>query len=117
MREERETMVSAMEKQRAAAEAQAKADRADFEARLAHQTHETERQRQLAALPSLQSRLESLHAAKLLTDEELYRLEDAIADGVEDEEGGGERVGKLVALSARLAGDAALARQLRRKLA
>ena len=140
MREERETMVSAMEKQRHEmaeqtqekmeqqrveaeanadrAEAQAKADRADLKARLAHQTHETERQRQLAALPALQSRLESLHAAKLLTDEELYRLEDIVADSLEEEEdGSGKQVAKLVALSERVTSDAALARQLRRKFA
>ena len=120
MKEERELveakmerLQAKMERQRAEAEAQAKA----FGASLAQQTHEAERHAQLAALPALQSQLESLHAAKLLTDEELYRLEDAIADGVEAEDGSGEQVAKLVALSGRVAGDAALARQLRRKFA
>ena len=119
-------MASKLERQRAeahakadAAEAQAKADRAGFEARLAQQAKEAESHRQLASLPALQSRLQSLHASKLLTDEELYRLEDVIADSLEDDEGGGSggQVGKLVALSGRMAGDAALARQLRRKFA
>ena len=71
-------------------------------------------------LPALQSRLQSLHASKLLTDEELYILEDIIVDSLEEGEGGGgggEQVAKLVALSGRMAGDAALARQLRRKFA
>ena len=79
-----------------------------------------ERERQLAALPGLQARLESLHASKLLTDDELYTLEDVIADSFEEEGsqgGSGGRVAKLVVLSERVAGDAALARQLRRKFA
>jgi hypothetical protein len=76
-----------------------------------------EQERQLAALPALQARLEGLHAAKLLTDNELYKLEDVIADSLEEEAGGGGQVAKLVVLSARVAGDAALARQLRRKFA
>ena len=44
-------------------------------------------------------------------------LEDVIADSLEEEAGGGGQVAKLVVLSARVAGDAALARQLRRKFA
>ena len=60
-----------------------------------------------------------MHAANLLTDEELYNLEDIIADSLVEEGGGsgGEQVGKLLVLSERVAGDAALARQLRRKFA
>ena len=125
MKEEREIMEAKMERLQAkmeqqreeaqakadAAQAQANTERADIEARLA----------QLASLPALQSRLESLHASKLLTDEELYRLEDIVADSLEEDEaggsGGGGQVGKLLALSGRVAGDAALARQLRRKFA
>ena len=138
MREERETMVSVMEKQRAEmekqrAEMQAKVDKLLHEA-AEKQRQETEgkieavearvvkveQERQLAALPGLQARLESLHASKLLTDDELYTLEDIVADSLEEgEEGGGAggRVAKLVVLSERVAGDAALARQLRRKFA
>ena len=33
---------------------------------------------------ALQARLESLHAAKILSDEELYALEDVIADDAEE---------------------------------
>ena len=66
------------------------------------------RDQQLAAL---QLRLESLHAAKLLADEELYAVEDIIADcDAED-----DRVSALVALSGKMAADKAFARQLRRK--
>ena len=120
-------MVSAMEKQRA--EMEAKVDRLLEEA-AEKQRQETEgkieavearvvkveQERQLAALPGLQARLESLHASKLLTDDELYTLEDVIADSLEGEGGGsGEQVAKLLVLTERMAGDAALARQLRRK--
>ena len=111
-------MVSAMEKQRQEMQGLLEQQRIEFEARLTEQTHETQRQRQLAAL---QSRLESMHTCKLLSDEELCKVEDIIADSVEeegeDEESGGEQVAKLVALSERLTSDAALARQLRRKFA
>ena len=79
-----------------------------------------------AQVAALSSRLAALNAAGLLTDEELYSLEDAIADYVELESLMGsvtlemartnEAVGKLVklvALSARLPADAALAGQAR----
>ena len=69
-----------------------------------------ERQRQL---PALQARLEALHAAKLLQDEELYVIEDAIADSEDVEEAG--CVSKLIALSAKMPSDRAFARQLRRR--
>jgi hypothetical protein len=55
-----------------------------------------------------------LHAAKLLlADEELYVVEDIIAD--EDDADG--RVAALITLSGKMAGDGAFARQLRRKYA
>ena len=64
-------------------------------------------------LIALQSRLETLHGGKLLADEELYAVEDIIAE--EDDADG--RVAALVALSGKMAGDGAFARQLRRKYA
>ena len=77
---------------------------------------------------ALQARLESLHAAKILSDEELYALEDVIADDAEAALGEGAKGGAqeeeeavqggvscMVALSGRMAGDAAFGRQLRRK--
>ena len=80
-------------------------------------------------LATLQSRLQSLHAAKLLTDDELFALEDLCADTIELEASvpgmltpGMARtsdvvtkVCKLVALSAGISADAAFARQVRRK--
>ena len=74
---------------------------------------------QTLQLTALQTRLQNLHACKLLADEELYKVEDMIADSLDEEEegGGGGHVAKLVALSERMASDAAFARQLRRKIA
>jgi hypothetical protein len=83
-------------------------------------------------LTALQTRLVSLHAAKLLQDEELFVLEDLIADFVEL--GGtvtkemlistgapafeaAAKLHKLVLLSEKMPGDAAFARQARRKFA
>ena len=68
---------------------------------------------QMRDLLALQSRLENLHAAKLLADEELYAVEDIIAE--EDDADG--RVAALITLSGKMAGDGAFARQLRRKYA
>lgn len=62
----------------------------------------------------LQGRLEKLHSSKLLTDEEMWSIEDLIGDSAEGLEE--DRVGLLIALSARMAADAAFARQLRRKV-
>ncbi len=59
----------------------------------------------------LQARLEALHGAKLLDDEELYTIEDIIADS----ETGDVRVPQLIALSDKMTSDKAFARQLRRK--
>jgi hypothetical protein len=65
-----------------------------------------------------------LRAAKILSDEELYALEDVIADDVEVALEGGAKGGveptqgavpRMVALSGRMVGDAAFGRQLRRK--
>ena len=81
-------------------------------------------------LTSLQARLEAIHAAKLLTDDELYRTEDMIADFVELESRAAaklvtleivhtneitSKVLTLVALSERIAVDGTFSRQLRRK--
>ena len=68
---------------------------------------------QMRDLLALQSRLETLHAAKLLADEELYAVEDITAE--EDDADG--RVAALITLSGKMAGDGAFARQLRRKYA
>lgn len=135
-------------------DAKAQADRAEFEASLEVQRREMEVQRReieelrLAAerqkqevekiktdtmrrrlreeqVSSLQSRLESLHSAKLLTEDEWYTMEDLIADSIEEWEdecaevgvsrGASSKVASLVTLSARMASDRTFARQVRRK--
>jgi small-conductance mechanosensitive channel len=84
-------------------------------------------------LAALQARIEGLHLTKLLADDELFALEDLIADYVELTMSVADRVitremiyslqtiavasklDQLVGLSAAMAGDAAFARQARRK--
>ena len=66
-------------------------------------------------LIALQARLEALSAAKLLTDDELFAVEDVIGDS-SGEASGEHQVTMLLALSARMASDSAFARQLRRKV-
>ena len=66
----------------------------------------------LRDLLALQRRLEAMHSAELLADEELYAIEDTIADGTAD---GEQQVAALLSLSATMATDGAFARQLRRK--
>jgi hypothetical protein len=128
MREEREMMVSAMETQRHEMHAlleqereqnmklretqRAEMDELREAATKADQVETKARMRDLSLL-ALQSRLETLHAAKLLADEELYAVEDIIAE--EDDADG--RVAALITLSGKMAGDGAFARQLRRKYA
>ena len=81
-----------------------------------------------AQIDALNARLEGLHAARLLTDEELFAVEDCVADFLEakgsfpvvtvDLVNSNRAVGKahkLVVLSAGVASDAMFARQVRRK--
>ena len=89
-----------------------------------------------AALEALQARIEELHVAKLLSDDELHRLENLIADYVEVQAtivdqvvteatlfsstglgiyGFARQVYILITMSAAIKGDAAFARQVRRK--
>ena len=107
----REILVFAMEKQRA-----------EMQALLDHERSEKERERQQnmkrAQITALQWRVQALHATQLLTDEELYRIEDVIADGCEVDDsgdGGDGRVAQMLALSERMTAEGAFARQLRRK--
>eukprot|EP01043_Picozoa_sp_COSAG02_P000790 COSAG02_NODE_16_length_56207_cov_9.816122_7_plen_285_part_00 len=69
----------------------------------------------------LQSRLQSLHEAKHLTDDELFSLEDTIVDCIEVLPTTGasasevDKVRKMLLVSSKVASDSTLARQLRRK--
>ena len=72
-------------------------------------------------LAALQSRLQAMHGSKLLTDDELFSIEDAIVDCVEAMPTAGasasevEKVAKMLLVSSKVASDGTLARQLRRK--
>ena len=83
-------------------------------------------------LTAIQSRLEQLHAAQLLSDEEFFALEDLCADHVQVQAstiavlsrdlvcssaayGATARLAQLVGLSEALVSDAGFARQARRK--
>ena len=74
------------------------------------------------SLDVLQSRLQTLHEAQLLTDEELYAVEDAIADCIDAiptmpaAHPAVEKVAKMISLCERMKADGAFARQLRRKI-
>ena len=116
---------------------EAKADRADMEAKLEQQRREMEAkmlemreeltpkpavtEEQLAAL---QSRLDAMHAAQLLTDDEVFALEDVVADfialGLVTAEMASAhptaaKLLQLVRLSEGIASDGSFARQARRK--
>ena len=74
----------------------------------------------------LQTRLDALHQAKLLSDDEIGALEDCIADYIDCRSSlnpaaaeislAAEKVKKMVGLSEGMGEDGMLARQLRRKL-
>ena len=130
-REEHVHLETRLEQQEAKLEQQ----RQEMEAKLEQQRQETEQQRQeaeqqrhntklqeevrlreQAQIAALQSRVQALHGAQLLGDEELYGLEDIIVDSCETDvtDDDDDRVAKMVSLSGMLA-DGAFARQLRRK--
>jgi hypothetical protein len=121
MKEERQVMEAKLErmeaKQRAEMdalrEAASRAEQAGIKARMDELREAASRAGQMRDLLALQSRLETLHAAKLLADAELYAVEDIIAE----EDDADERVAALITLSGKMAADGAFARQLRRKYA
>jgi hypothetical protein len=74
-----------------------------------------------AQLATLQSRLQALRDAQLLTEDEVYTVEDAVADCVELMPATASTVPavdnmvRIIALSERITADGSFARQLRRK--
>ena len=127
---------------------EAKADRAEMESKIEHQRLESKEQREEAKaekaaleakvealmtprpavteeqLATLQSRLEAMHAAQLLTDEELFALEDICVDYIAlglvtaEMAGGNAAASKLLQLvrvSEGVAADASFARQAKRR--
>ena len=123
MREEREQAKAERAEMEACAEAKLEAVRQESEAEKAELRSEVDQMRAEAAetqqLEALQLRLQVLHASKLLSDEEAFKVEDAVADSLEASDGcvaaGDSEVAKLLALSAKMRADPAFARQLRRK--
>ena len=77
------------------------------------------REAKASARASLQMRIETVHAAKLLSDDERDTVEDAIADSAagDGDEHGDSAVQQMIALSEKFLVDRAFARQLRRKYA
>ena len=116
-------------------ELKAEQQRQELEGKLEQQRQTIESlQAQLAARPqpamdvideeqlaALQSRLQAMHGSKLLTDDELFSIEDAIVDCVEAMPTAGasasevEKVAKMLLVSSKVASDSTLARQMRRK--
>jgi DNA-binding transcriptional MerR regulator len=122
---------------------QASEAKAEMEMKLDEQRRQTEQQRQEAQqareiasskgcvsegqLEMLQTRLDALHEAKLLTDDEVGALEDCVADYIDccsslnpaaaEIGASADKVKKMIGLSEGMGKDRMLARQLRRKFA
>ena len=119
MREEREHMEAKLEEQRQ----ETTKLRLEMEKRLAPKEVISTEQ-----VDAVTARLEALHAAQLLSDDELFALEDCVADFIEAQASYDVvtmeavnancaigKVHKLVALGEGMPRDAMFARQLRRK--
>ena len=102
-----ETVAAFMEEQQGKLVALLREERGAFEAKLSEANLAQQ-------VTTLQLRIQALHASELLTDEERDCLEDAIVDGELSAEPG-TTVAQMVAVSGRVATDAAFARQLRRE--
>ena len=100
--------------------------RAEMEAKLEQMREELTPRPAVTAqqLAALQSRLEAIHAAKLLTDDELFALEDICADfitlgtvtaEVVATSGAAAKLVQLVRVSEGIRPDSGFARQARRK--
>eukprot|EP01043_Picozoa_sp_COSAG02_P023043 COSAG02_NODE_1218_length_13814_cov_250.988844_10_plen_139_part_00 len=132
MRQEREHMEAKLEAQRhEMGQLQQKAFESEkllLEERLEKERLTPEEAISAAQVDALVARLEGLHAAKLLTDDEFFAIEDLVMDFVEARAALGVvttgavntvlvvgKVHKLVSVSKAARSDATLARQLRRK--
>ena len=112
-----------IERLREEMKAEAKAEKEELRRELAPTAVVTDEQ-----LAALEARLEALHAAQLISDDELFVLEDHVTDFFEAKamfevltmevahaNGAVGKVHKLVVLSEGVARDPTFARQLRRK--
>jgi vacuolar-type H+-ATPase subunit I/STV1 len=131
LNEQQDKFVSLLREERETAERQ----RHEMETKLDEQHRETQQVREVASAMScvseaqlelLQTRLDALHQAKLLSDDEIGALEDCIADYIDCRSSlspaaaeigvAAEKVKKMVGLSEGMGKDGMLARQLRRKI-
>ena len=112
-------MRAEMDKERA----EAKKDHAKMRAEIEKQREQLAPQEAVSAgqLAALQARIETIYQAKLLTEEELFTLEDLCADYAELKSAIGTvtkemaALHKLVGVSEQIVGDAVFTRQARRK--
>ena len=107
IQQQADRMEAKLDQQRMDAEAKLGQTEAKLQAQLLSRIQEQE-------IVALQARLENLHTAKGISDEELFAFEDIIADALEAPDDD-DRVSRMVALSARMVADASFIRQLRRK--
>jgi chromosome segregation ATPase len=127
MREQREyeeKKMAEMEAKLHAKDAQMEQQRAEMERlREAARPRMAEQALPEARLEALQTRVHALHAAGLLKDEELYTIENDIADLIESRptmlasHPMAQRVVKMALLSESMVVDGSFARQLQRRLA
>jgi len=123
-REERRHLEAQVEAQRQETEKQRQENQRLREDVLAAKAHDGGRREAAAPrvpreqLAALLARLAGAHAARLLSDEELWSLEDLIADHADHAPSSvaAAKVAALAGVAAAFADDAALARQVRRKV-
>ena len=128
-REESEAKLEAQQQRHEAQliqyEAKLEAQRNDYEAKLEEQLQDSKTYTLESKLQGVQERLDALHQEKLLTDDEMFALEDIIVDFIECRSSGTstpgeigvvvERARKLVGVCEGVSKDGMLARQLRRR--
>ena len=130
VRAEMEAKLTAQHAVQTERDAQAKAEKAELEAKFEAKLEKLRSDAKPEAaseavldeqLEAFQERLQSLHSAKLLTEDELCNLEDTIADCIEVcptadvEERTVDKTLRMLRLSEKMKVDSSLARQLRRK--
>ena len=116
LREQAQKQMSDAQRQMSELREQAQNQVADLEAKrqmLELEIKHTRETEAFARVHALQVRLQTMHGANLLTDEVLFAIEDIIADCADASSD--DRVCEMCALSTKMAGDAAFARQLRRR--
>eukprot|EP01043_Picozoa_sp_COSAG02_P013757 COSAG02_NODE_556_length_20390_cov_88.575230_3_plen_133_part_00 len=118
---QREGYEAQLEAQRKELEAQRKEIAVQLEEHMENRRRETEAQAQMSKVTALQLRLEALYDAKLVEDDELFAIEDQVADAIGvangDDSSAWDCVTQMIKLSEGIASEKMFARQLRRKFA